>query len=275
MQAWLADLKYAWRKLFSGVARGGTLVAIASIGLGVGVSAAIFAAVDEILINALPYPEPQRVVVLTDRTNDNGEPIPVAYGTFLEIEQRSRSFDALAVVRSWQPSLTAAGEPTRLAGDLVSPEYFAAVGVRPALGRDFAAADDLTGAPLVAIVTAGFAERRFGSAEAVLDRSIMLDGDSYRVIGVMPEGFENALSPAVELWAPLRFRAGQSFESVEWGHNLRMVGRLRAGVTLEQAQREMLTIGGSPVAEFPRPPHASMQRGLALESLHASITSVG
>jgi putative ABC transport system permease protein len=272
MQASLTDVQYAWRKLFSGSAIGGTLVAIASIGLGVGVSTAIFGAVDQILLSALPYPEPQRVIVLNDRTEDD-EPLPVAYGTFLEIAQRNRSFDALAVLRSWQPSLTAAGEPARLAADLVSPDYFAALGVRPSLGRDFAAGDDVTGAPPVVIVSTRFAERRFGSATAVLDRTITLDGESYTVVGVMPEGFEDALSPAAELWAPLRFLAGQPFESREWGHNLRMVGRLREGVPLEQAQREMVTIGSSPVAEFPRPTHASMPRGLALESLHASVTS--
>ncbi len=270
MESLIADLRYASRKLWSG--RGATLVAILSIGLGVGVSTAIFGAVDQILISALPYPEPQRVIVLTDR-NEDDEPLPVAYGTFLELMQRNRSFEALAVVSRWQPSLTGAGEPARLGGDLVSPEYFAALGVRPSVGRDFTASDDVTGAPLVVIVTAGFAERRFGSAEAVLGRTITLDGESYTVIGVMPEGFENALSPAAEAWAPLRFLTGQPFDSREWGRNLRMVGRLSEGVTLEQAQREMLTIGSSPAAEFPRPAHASMQRGLALQSLHASVTS--
>jgi putative ABC transport system permease protein len=272
MQSWIADFRYARRKLLSRSGLGGTVVAILSIGLGVGVSSAIFAAVDQILLSALPYPEPQRVIVLTDRNADD-EPLPVAYGTFLEVAQRNRSFDALAVLRSWQPSLTAAGEPARLEGDLVSPDYFVALGVRPSVGRDFTAEDDVTGAPRVVIVTTGFAERRFGSAAAVLDRTITLDGESHTVIGVMPESFENALSPAVEIWAPLRLRAGQPFESAEWGHNLRMVGRLRAGVTLEQARREMLAIGSSPVAEFPRPTHASMQRGLPLESLHASVTS--
>jgi putative ABC transport system permease protein len=272
MQSWIVDLRYAWRKLFSRSGLGGTVVAILSIALGIGVSTAIFAAVDRILISALPYPEPQRVIVLTDRNADD-ESVPVAYGTFLEVVQRNRSFDALAVLRGWQPSLTAAGEPARLEGDLVSPGYFAALGVRPSLGRDFTAEDDVTGAPRVVIVTTGFAERRFGSAEAVLDRTITLDGEGYTVIGVMPEGFENALSPAAELWGPLRYLTGQPFESREWGHHLRMVGRLSESVRLEQAQRDMLAIARSPVAEFPRPTWASMPRGLALESLHASVTS--
>jgi len=78
MLSWIADLRYAWRKLFSRSGAGGTLVAILSIGLGVGVSTAIFGAVDQILISALPYPEPQRVIVLTDRNEDDG-PLPVAY----------------------------------------------------------------------------------------------------------------------------------------------------------------------------------------------------
>jgi len=271
MESLIADVRYAARKLRSG--SGGTLVAILSIGLSVGVSAAIFGAVDHVLVSALPYPEPQRVVELTDRTPED-EPLPIAYGTFLEVVQRSRSFDALAVVRDdWQPSFGAAGEPVRLEGDFVSPGYFAALGVRPWLGRDFTAEDDVTGAPRVAIVTNGLARRRFGSAEAVLDRTITLDGESYTVIGVMPEGFENALRPATEIWTPLRYLTGQPFESREWGHHLSMVGRLRDGVTLDQARRELAAIGSSPMAEFPRPEWASMQRGLAVESLHASVTS--
>lgn len=271
MESLIADVRYAARKLRSG--SGGTLVAILSIGLGVGVSAAIFGAVDQVLVSALPYPEPQRVVALTDRTPDD-EPIPIAYGTFVEVVARSRSFDALAVVRDdWQPSFGAVGEPVRLEGDLVSPEYFAALGVRPWLGRDFTAEDDVAGAPRVAIVASSLAKRRFGSAEAALDRAITLDGESYTVVGVMPEGFENALEPGTEVWTPLRYLTGQSFESREWGHHLSMVGRLRAGVTLDQARRELAAIGSSPTAEFPRPEWASMQRGLAVESLHASVTS--
>src|SRR6185503_5331244 len=170
MQAWIADFRYAWRKLFSRAGLGGTVVAILSIGLGVGVSTAIFAAVDQVLISALPYPEPQRVIVLTDRSGDD-ESLPVAYGTFLEVEQRNRSFDALAVLRGWQPSLTATGEPARLAGDLVSPDYFAALGVRPALGRDFSAADDVTGAPRVVIVTSSRSTARASRSSASCPRA--------------------------------------------------------------------------------------------------------
>jgi predicted permease len=271
MQSWVADLRYAWRKLFGSSTRG-TLVAIFSIGLGVGVSAAIFGAVDRILLVALPYPEPQRVTVIEQRTRD-GLPRLMAYGAFVEIEQRNRSFEALAVTRGWQPVLVSDGEPARLDGHQVSPDYFRVLGVPPSLGRDFVAADEVSGAPRVAIVTAGFALRWFGSAEAVLNRTVMLDREEHTVIGVMPEEFENAFAPAVEIWAPLRLRREAPFEGEEWGFQLQMVGRLRAGVQLDQAQRELTTLAASQVAEFPRPDWAALENGFAVERLQASVTS--
>ena len=271
MQSWVADLRYAWRKLF-GSSAGGTLVAIFSIGLGVGVIAAIFGAVDRILLVAPPYPEPQRVTVIEQRTRD-GLPRLIAYGAFVELEQRNRSFEALAVTRGWQPVLVAGGEPARLDGNQVSPDYFRVLGVPPSLGRDFVAADEAGGAPRVAIVTAGFALRRFGSAEAVLGRAIMLDREEHTVVGVLPQEFENALAPSVEVWAPLRLRRQAPFESEEWGFQLRMVGRLRAGVPLDQAQRELATLAASQVAEFPRPDWADLTNGFAVEGLQASVTS--
>jgi putative ABC transport system permease protein len=113
MQSLIADLRYASRKLFGGSSTGSALVAILSIGLGVGVSTAIFGAVDKILLAALPYPDPERVVVLTDLTADGG-PLAITYGTYIEVAQRARSFERLSVADRWQPSLAAAGEPERL-----------------------------------------------------------------------------------------------------------------------------------------------------------------
>ena len=271
MNSFLGDLRYAWRKLF-GAAFGSSAVAILSIGLGVGVSAAIFGAVDRILFSALPYPEPQRVTVIEQRTRD-GLPRLMAYGAFVEVEQRNRSFEALAVTRDWQPVLVSEGEPARLDGNQVSPDYFRVLGVPPSLGRDFVTADEVSGAARVAIVTAGFALRRFGSAEAVLGRAILLDREEYTVVGVMPQEFENAFAPSVEVWAPLRFRRQAPFDSQEWGFQLQMLGRLRAGVPLDQARRELTTLAASQVAEFPRPDWADLENGFAVERLQASVTS--
>jgi putative ABC transport system permease protein len=265
----LADLRYAWRRLVHDPAP--AIVAIASIGFGVGVSTAIFGVVDRVLLAGLPYPEPERVIMVTDRAAD-GAPLDVTYGTYIELAQRNRSFEALAVADRWQPSLAVAGEPERLAGDFVTADYFRVLGVVPALGRNFEAADDASGAPPVVIIDARLAERQFGSAEAALDRPVSLDGASYTVIGVLPQTFENGLSPAAEIWAPLRYRAQAPFDGPEWGHHLRMVGRLRAGVTLEEARRDFDAVARNPAADFARPDWAALEGGLALQSLQVSMT---
>jgi putative ABC transport system permease protein len=265
-----SDLRHACRRLLA--SPGFALLAITSIALGVGASTAVFGAVRAILFAALPYPQAQRVVALTDRDSEGGR-LPVTYGTYREIAERSRAFERLAVADRWQPALVAAaGDPERLDGDRVSADYFRVLGVAPALGRDFAAADDVRGEPPVAIVSASLAARRLGGAPVALGRPIVLDGATYIVIGVLPQGFKNALAPTAEVWVPLRYRAAAGFQEPEWGHHLRMVGRLAAGVTLAQAVTETRSIGQSPAPEFSRPAWAPMSDGLIVESLLDSMT---
>lgn len=271
MDSLRSDLRYAWRRLIA--SRGFAAVAIASIALGVGASTAVFSAARAVLFEALPYPQAQRVVSVSDR-NTQGAPLPLAYGTYSEVARRSRSFERLAVADRWQPALVTAGaDPARLDGDRVTADYFRVLGVAPAVGRDFEAADDRPNGPNVAIVSSSLATRRFGSAGAILNRPITLDSVEYTVVGVMPAGFENALAPSAEVWVPLQYRDQAEFQSPEWGHRLRGVGRLAAGVTLEQASNEVAAIARSPVAEFPRPSWATMQNGLVVESLQAALSS--
>jgi len=265
-----SDLRHSCRRLLA--SPGFALIAITSIALGVGASTAVFGAVHAILFAALPYPQAQRVVALTDRDSEGGR-LPVAYGTYREIAERSRSFERLAVADRWQPGLVAgAGDPERLDGDRVSADYFRVLGVAPAVGRDFAAADDVRGGPPVAIVSASLVARRLGGAPGALGRPIVLDGVTYTLIGVMPEDFRNALAPSAEVWVPLRYRAQAEFQSSEWGHHLRMVGRLVAGIAPARAAAEIQSIGREPVAEFPRPAWAPMSDGLIVESLLDSMT---
>ncbi|MCC6202982.1 MAG: ABC transporter permease [Gammaproteobacteria bacterium] len=271
----LHDLRYASRSLSR--TPGFSLTVVLTLALGLGASTAIFSAVYPILFEPLPYSEAHRVVTLTDRTRD-GAPLDVAYGTYLELVTRSRSLEALAVSHAWRPALAGSGEPEQLVGNWVSANYFRALGVAPALGRDLIATDfdpsgAETGAPQVAIVSDGFAKRRFGGAAAVVGRTIRLDGVLHTVIGIMPSEFENVLAPEAEVWAPLQYRAQTSFESREWGHSLRMIGRLAPGMSIEQARDEISAIAGTPVAELPRPRHATLEHGLAIESLLRSITA--
>jgi predicted permease len=265
----MADLRYAARRLRR--SPGFTAVCVLTLALGIGGGTAIFGAVYPVLFQPFPYPDAGRIVHLSDY-GSAGQPVDVAYGTFHELSQRSRSFAELAASDRWQPALMELDAPERLGGALVTARYFTVLGALPTVGRNFTATDDEPGAPRVAIVSDALARRRFGDARALLGRSITLDGDRYTVIGVMPPGFEDVLSPSADVWAPRRYRPNTPFESAEWGHHMQMIGRLAPGVGIEQARREIARIGTSPIADFPRPAWASMEGGLDVRSLRDAVT---
>jgi putative ABC transport system permease protein len=159
-----------------------------------------------------------------------------------------------------------------LTGQRVSAGYFRALGVRPTLGRDFDASDDRPNGPRVVVLSDGLWRRRFAGDSGVVGRRVTLDGDPYTVIGVMPSAFENVLAPAAELWAPLQYGASFAPDSREWGHHLRMIGRVRPGVARSQATAELTTIARTPLAEFPRVPWASLEGGFIVSSLQENVT---
>ena len=236
MEGFVRDIRYAFRQL--GRAPGFAITAIMILAIGIGAMTAIFSAVNPILFKPLPYPQPGRIVMLWERHTD-GSPWFVNFGTFHGLEARTQTVDALAVMKPWQPSMIGSGLPERFEGQRVSSNYFRALGVSPVLGRDFEAADDQHNGPRVALLSDTLWRRRFGNDPAIVGRSVTLDGDLYTVIGVMPAGFENVLAPTAELWAPLQYDPSLPPDSREWGHHLRMVGRLRPGVTRARATGEL------------------------------------
>ncbi len=208
---WEASVETSWRDArlaARGLRRtpGFTLVAGLTLALGVGSATAIFSAVSPILFEPLPYPHADRILLLSD-VGSGGSPVPVTFGTYREVADRSRSFEALAVADLWQPALTGFNDPERLDGQRVTADYFKVLGVAPAEGRDFNEADGHIGAPRVAIVSESLAARRFGGGSAVVGRQIDLSGDPYLVIGVLPASFENVLAPSTDVWAPVRYRS--------------------------------------------------------------------
>jgi putative ABC transport system permease protein len=253
-------------------APGFTLTIVLTLALGIGASTAIFSAVAPVLLERLPYPNADRIVTLTDRTDD-GTPLQATHGTYVEVAARSRAFDALAVTSGgWNPALSGGGDSEYLIGDRVSVDYFRVLGVVPAVGRDFERADHVVGGPQVVIVSDALAQRRFGSARGILDQIILLEGYPHRVIGVMPAGFENVLLPDADVWSALQARDPAPFQSGEWGHSYRLIGRVRAGASIEDAQSDIASIASTPIAEFPRPEHAMLGNGLLVESLRSSVT---
>ncbi|HZI42326.1 MAG TPA: ABC transporter permease [Gemmatimonadaceae bacterium] len=264
----LGDVRFAARRLRANP--GFTVVSVLTLALGIGATTAIFSAVNPILLASLPYPRAEQLVVLDDRGQD-GSPRDATFGTYAELRARSRSFQSLTVVDRWQPSLTGTNEPERLQGQRVSASYFRVLGVAPAVGRDFADADDQVGGPRVAVLSDRLVQRRFGGDRSLVGRTVKLDDNEYLVIGIMPPRFANVLAPAVDIWAPLQERARADFNSREWGHHYRLLGRLDASVSPDRARREIDAIGRAAVPEFPRPLWANMSAGLLVRPLRDAM----
>ena len=266
-----ADLRYALRRLRN--RPGFASVAILTLALGIGASTAVFSAAKPVLFESLPYPDARRLFSLWDYGSD-GSRHPVTFGTFLEVRERSRAFESLAVMRLWQATLPGTGEPERLDGQRVSAGYFHVLGVQPAIGRGFTEADDAPKAPGVVILSDGVWRRRFAADPAVVGRQIELDDDPFTVIGVMPQRFENVLEPSADIWTPLQYDATlPSLQGREWGHHLRMIGRTRAATSAGQTTADLNAIAATRVPQFARPAWAAMPRGLLVTPLQQDITS--
>jgi putative ABC transport system permease protein len=242
LESLIRDTNYGLRTLSRNP--GFTITAVLTLAIGIGASTAIFSAVKPILIDPLPYPHTGRLTMLWEVRKD-GAPMPVTFGTFQGISQQSHSFDALAVFKPWQPAATAtsqADRPERIAGQRVSADYFRTLGIAPLLGRDFQASDDSYRGPKVAILSDRLWRRRFGADPALIGRQVRLNDELYTVIGVMPGSFENVLDTSAEIWAPLQYDPSLPFDGREWGHHLRLIGRLRTGVDNRQAGNELSVI---------------------------------
>lgn len=264
------DLRYGTRMLLK--RPGFTLTAIFTLSLGVGASTAIFSAVNPILFESLPYPQAREVMMMWDHGPD-GTRQEVTFGTYREILQRSRSFDSLTVMRPWQPTLTGQTEPERLEGQRVTASYFQVLRVMPTLGRSFDSSDDRPNGSKVAILSDKLWRRRFGADPGILGSVVSLDDNNYAVIGVMPNSFENVLAPSADVWTLLQYDpALPTFESREWGHHLRMIGRLRSGIGRDDVSREIDTIAFAQMSDFSRPPWAALENGLIVSSLQDEIT---
>ena len=265
-----ADLRYGMRRLVGHP--GFTIVTIATLALGIGSVTAMLSVAGPVLVRTLPFPHSDRIHAIWDQSQ-GGARVELAFGNFLEVQERSHSLEAMALSRVWQPALSGPGLPERLEGRDVSVDYFRVFGVAPRLGRDFTVQDDTPNAPLVVILSDRLWQRRFAADPQIIGRQITLDGFGYEVIGVMPAIFEHKLMPASDVWRSMQYdRTLPSFQGREWGHHLRMVARLREGVSRQDAAAELAHIASNPTARFTRPPWASLSRGLLVEPLHGDLT---
>ncbi len=268
----VADLRLAARRLRR--SPGFTAIVACVLGLGIGAATVIVSVVRPVLFDGLGYPDPDRLVALEDRS-DAGEPYPVAFGSYVELQSRTTHFDAVAVHRSWQPTLTGRTEPERLEGQRVSARFFDVLGVHPLIGAGLDRLEDRVGGADQVVLSHRLWADRFGADPEVVGRTIELDGVAYAVVGVMPPGFRSVVRTEARLWALLQYGSTASFDGREWGHHLGMVGRLRPGVEISTARAELADVAARPIVEFPRPDWAALRNGLVVTPLRSSVTAVG
>jgi putative ABC transport system permease protein len=247
MNTFLQDLRYALRLLVKSPSF--TVVALLTLALGIAANAAIFSVVNALLLRPLPYPESDRLVMLWQDLRARGGPEDewLAPAHFFDWRSRATSLDSSAIFRSANPSLTGTGEPEQLRGWAVTADFFRMLRVTPSIGRDFRADDDQPNAPATAIITHGLWTRRFGSEPSLVGQAISLNRAPVTVIGVLPPTFRSPFGTP-EIFRPLQLNpVGASRGNI----TLQMIARLKPGVSFEEAQAELATIGFAVATEHP------------------------
>jgi predicted permease len=248
MSTLLQDLKYGLRMLAKNP--GFTAVAVITLALGIGVNTAIFSVVNGVLLRPLPYPNPDRLVQIYERSPQINE-LSVSYLNFLDWERVNRSFAGMAAYRGESFNFTGTGQPEHIPGAVVTANFLSVLGVEPLRGRTFTPDENQPGANPVAMVSEGFWKRSFAGDTAVLGKSVVLDGQAYTVVGIVP-GDCQLLGPA-EVVTPLwQWRRRMQLESRESHPGIRVVGRLKPGVSLAQARADMENIAHNLAAAYPK-----------------------
>ena len=256
MYSLLNDLRFSLRQLRKNL--GFTLTAAITLALGIGAATSIFSLVNAVLLRPLPFPQPDRLMSVLHENHANGAvtSISLSYPDFFDWRTRNHSFSAMASYRDTSLTLANAGEAQNLEGDVVSSEFFRVLGIHPALGRDFVSADEKPGQH-VAMLSHELWQSIFGSRPDIVGQSITLDGDSYTVAGVMPEGSDFPIGyPAPRLWVTLATDAvdpegGKPITAQRGFDALSVIGRLKPGLTADQARLEMSQIDASLAAQYP------------------------
>jgi len=247
----LQDLRYAVRQFMK--TPGLTILVIITIALGVGANTALFSVVNGVLLNPLPYPEPDQLVALRE-SKPNFEWGTIPYPTFRDWQKDNHTFSSIAVWRGYAFSLTGAGEAEQVNAQLVSSDFFPILGVKPLLGRSFLAGEDEIGAAPIAVISEGLWRRKFASAPDILSKGITLDGNSYSIVGVIPAGPHFPMGSASarrEVFVPIGQWKNNLLTSRGAGLGINGIGRLKPGVTIEQARADMTSVSNNLAVAFP------------------------
>ena len=230
MSSLLLDLRHALRVLAKSPTA--TAVAVFTLALAVGATTAIFSVVYGVLLRPLPYPAPDRLTAVWEVTN-RGNYARLADPNFEDFRDRNRSFTAMAKYNDRVMSVAGTAEPARVRVATVSKDFFGVLGVEPSVGRGFTVEDARVGAAPVAVVSHRYWTQSMGSAAALADIHLRIEGRAYTVVGVMPIGFQ--FPAKADLWLPAELNAPRTSRTA---HNYAAIGRLRDGVSAAQASAE-------------------------------------
>jgi putative ABC transport system permease protein len=263
MHKLLQDLRYAVRTLLK--KPGFTFIAVITLALGIGASTAIFTVVDAALLRGLPYKSPERLYHLWENTPQKEfAQREFSYPDYQDYQQ-NQVCEGIAAYTGGGAIMSGRGEPERLFAPAATANFFSLLGVEPVIGRMFQPGEDKPGAPRVTVLTYGMWQRRFGGDKGIIGQSLTLNGDSYTVVGVLPASFQFALRPA-DLWRTYQPTDAQLTRRFLHGTNL--IGRLKAGVSVEQAQTELSVIA-SRIEQENKQSHAGT--GLKLVPLQEQV----
>ncbi len=247
METIIKDIRYGIRGLIK--RPGFTTVAVLTLALGIGANSAIFSVLNAVLLRPLPYADADRIVRIEETEGKGG--MGVSPPNLLDFQQQNQTFESIAGYARGSFILTGAGEPLRVQSCEISADLFSVLGVKPLIGRSFLAADERPGQDRVALISHGLWQSRFGGNHALLNQQITLDGLSYTVAGVMPNGFEFPIqSERVEIWTPLE--QPEDLAQLRGAHYLDVVGRIKTGVSLAQARADLDAIASRIAQQYPK-----------------------
>lgn len=256
------DLRYGARMLLK--QPGFTLIAVFTLGLGIGANTAIFSIVNAVLLRPFPYKAPERLVIIQERFSAGG--VTVSYPNFVDWRVQSTGFEAISAVRENENfNFTGIGEPERLQGRLVSAEFLSVLGINPLLGRDFLAEDDRPGAAPAVILSYGFWQRRFGSDQSIIGKQLTLNNQSFTVIGIAPAHFQYGIEADVTV--PIGLQA-ERFKMRGADPGIGVVARLKPNVSEQQAETELNVIAAQLEQQYPQ---SNKGRRVLLTPLHESF----
>jgi len=244
------DLRFGMRILTK--SPGFAAVAIVTLALGIGVNTALFSVVNGVLLNPLRFPKPEELVTLHE-SKPNFDEGSISYPNFRDWRKNNQTFAMMGIERGNSYSLTGAGEAEQVQAELVSSELLPLLGVRPVMGRMFSEGEDEIGAAPVVLISEGFWKRKFGAAKDILSKSLTLDGRSYPIVGVLPASFNLDVGgfSASDVYVPICQWSNPLLPMRDAGLGIHGIGRLKGGVTVQQARTDMQRVTRDLAAAYP------------------------